>query len=197
MAKSEFDIPEHFRAHRPAWVIRLGRRLARTAGWTLQGEFPETTGRYVLPVAPHTSNWDFVIGMILVLALDLRANWLGKHTIFVPVVRKLWHALGGIPVDRNNPQGVLEHLHSLLQKRDTVAIAIAPEGTRKKTDHWKTGFLRLAENADAYILPLGIDNKTKSFRVFDVYETSGDYQHDLAELQNTLLQCTGIRPENM
>ncbi|MFC3093036.1 acyltransferase [Alteromonas sediminis] len=197
MTASAFDIPKHFKAGRPAWVIGLGRWLAKRAGWSLTGAFPDKPGKYVVPVAPHTSNWDFVIGLYLVLALDLKVNWLGKHTIFVPGVAKLWRALGGIPVDRAHPSGVLTSLEQLMSTQAATLIAIAPEGTRKKTTRWKTGFLRLACNANATVIPIGIDSKSKQFKVLTAYSPTGEVEDDLKAIQAQMSHCQGINPDNM
>jgi len=86
--------------------------------------------RYIIIVAPHTSNWDFFVGLAAKFALGLRAQWLGKHSLFRGPVGWILRALGGIPVDRSRPDGVIEGVLAGMQDAPTFVLALAPEGTR-------------------------------------------------------------------
>ena len=135
-------------------------------------------------MAPHTSNWDFVIGLLALLALDLRVTWLGKHQIFRPPFGRLLRWLGGVPVDRSAPDGVVEQAAAVLAPPRSAFVAIAPEGTRRKVERWKSGFWRIARRAGVPILPVAFDFRTRAVVLGEPYMPTGDYAADLAELQS-------------
>ena len=134
----------------PRWI---GIIVLKLMGWRIEGEIPDLN-RGLLIGAPHTSNWDFVIAMASILAINLKMFWLAKHTLFVPAIRVVFNWLGGIPTNRDEPRAVVDHVISLAEKEGTVVIGITPEGTRKKVAIWKTGFLRLARNLSCPIICL-------------------------------------------
>src|SRR5687768_3780626 len=134
----------------------LGRAILAALGWRLEGEIPNVP-RCVVIIAPHTSNWDFVIGLATLLALDLRVTWLGKHQIFRGPLGPLWRALGGVAVDRSAAHGVVERAVAVLAPPHSTFLAVAPEGTRRKVEQWKSGFWRIARAAGVPILPVAFD----------------------------------------
>ena len=105
----------------------------------------------MITAAPHTSNWDAVLGFAAILGINVRLHWLGKHSIFLPGLRWFMRWLGGIPVNRKNPEAVMGYVNDAVSKHEGVVIIVAPEGTRKKAKKWKTGFLRIAEANDCVI----------------------------------------------
>lgn len=172
-------------------VLRgLAGGFLRLSGWRLEGELP-TARRYVVIVAPHTSNWDFVIGLALVLHYRLRIYWMGKHTLFVfpfgPVMR--W--LGGLPVDRSKSGGLVDATIEAFRSHPELAIAIAPEGTRRKVSQWRTGFYWIAHGAGVPILPGYIDYRTKRAGFGAPFTTSGDIDGDLVKLKAYYHDVTG------
>jgi 1-acyl-sn-glycerol-3-phosphate acyltransferase len=138
----------------------LARRLLGLTGWQVEGEFPECP-KFVVIVAPHTSNWDFVIGILAMFATGLRASWLGKHTLFrfplAPVLR--W--LGGEPIDRSTPQGSVRTAIDHFRTRPQWVLGFSPEGTRRRVDRWKTGFYWIAVGAGVPIVPVTMDYRTR------------------------------------
>jgi 1-acyl-sn-glycerol-3-phosphate acyltransferase len=138
----------------------LARRLLGLVGWRVEGELPDCP-KFVVIVAPHTSNWDFVIGILAMFATGLRANWLGKHTIFrfplAPVLR--W--LGGEPIDRSTPHGTVRTAIDHFRTRPQWVLGLSPEGTRRRVDRWKTGFYRIAVGAGVPIVPVTMDYRTR------------------------------------
>jgi 1-acyl-sn-glycerol-3-phosphate acyltransferase len=153
--------------HDPAYPRRgsrfsraVARRLLGLVGWRIEGALPALP-RFTLIVAPHTSNWDFVIGVLAMFATGLRASWLGKHSIFrfplAPVLR--W--LGGEPVDRSAPQGVVEMAIDRFRTRPQWVLALSPEGTRRPVSQWKTGFHRIAAGAGVPIVPVCLDYRSR------------------------------------
>jgi 1-acyl-sn-glycerol-3-phosphate acyltransferase len=161
---------------------RVGRAILAALGWRVEGEIPNVP-RCVLIVAPHTSNWDFVIGLAALLALDLRVTWLAKHQLFRWPLGALWPRLGGVPVDRSSPGGVVDQAAALLAPPRATFLAITPEGTRRKVERWKSGFWRIARAAGVPILPVAFDFRTRAIVFGELFTPTGDYAADLAALQ--------------
>lgn len=124
----------------------LGRTILRLLGWRMVGELPDQP-KLLIIAAPHTSNMDFIIGMSLVFAQSLDARWIGKRELFRGPLDRLFRWLGGIPVDRNAPGGIVDDAIAAFRARERMILAIAPEGTRKSVDRWKSGFHRIAFGA--------------------------------------------------
>ena len=160
----------------------LGKTLLFLSGWRIEGTLPNVK-RIVLVSAPHTSNWDFIIGMFFLLGTDLKSNFLVKKSIFIPIFKTLLKKLGGIPVDRKNPELLVQEIADYAKKNEDFVILVTPEGTRKKTTKWKTGFLRIAKTSNSIILPLGIDYPTKVFRLEKVFNPTGDNNKDILALK--------------
>ena len=165
-------------------VLRVfGRAVLALLGWHIEGEVPNVP-RCVVIIAPHTSNWDFVIGLATLLALDLRVTWLGKHQIFRGPFGPLCRRLGGVAVDRSAAGGVVGRAAAVLAPPHSTFLAIAPEGTRRKVEHWKSGFWRIARAAGVPIVPVAFDYRTRAVVfVGEPYTPTADYAADLAALQ--------------
>ena len=150
MSKYKIHIPKHLRAYRPKLLRWLGKFLLKVTGWKTTGHLPKDQ-RVVLIAGPHTSNWDFVLAMSLILSLDVNIHWVGKHSIFKKGFRRLLRKMGGIPVNRANPEALKQEIYNITEKYKGFVIAIAPEGTRKKVKDWKTGFYHVAKLANVPI----------------------------------------------
>ena len=172
----------------------FGRLIMRTAGWSFQGEAPNTP-KAVLAVAPHSSNWDFIVGVVAMLALDLDARFLGKHTLFKGPLGIFMRWLGGIPVDRNHPRGVVDQVGDLFRSSDQMILALAPEGTRSAVTGWKTGFHRIAVAADVPIIAIAFDYETGEIRFRPSFTPTDDVEADVAELQRFCSGARGRRPD--
>lgn len=177
-------------------VLRIfGRAILAALGWHFEGEVPNVP-RCVVIVAPHTSNWDFVIGLAGLLALDLRVTWLGKHQIFRGPFGLLWRRLGGVAVNRAAPDGVAEQAMTVLTPPHATFLAIAPEGTRRKVERWKSGFWRIARAAGVPILPVAFDFRKRAVVFGELYTPTTDYAADLAALQRRFSAEMGRNPGN-
>ena len=193
-AKMKLFIPEHLRAYRP-WVVRwLGKFLMKISGWKTSGQLPKDQ-RVVLIAGPHTSNWDFVLAMSLILSLDVRIHWVGKHSIFKKGFRRLLKKMGGIPVNRVNPHALKSEIYNITVKYRGFMIAISPEGTRKKVERLKSGFLRIANETNSKILMVGVDFSNKTIEFGDFFSPSGDMDKDLKFIKDYFGNFTGKRPE--
>jgi 1-acyl-sn-glycerol-3-phosphate acyltransferase len=169
--------------HRGTALSRaLGRALLRIAGWRIAGELPGLP-KFVVIVAPHTSAWDVVVGLAGMLATGLRASWLGKHTLFWFPLSLVLRWLGGEPVDRAAPHGVVETAIRHFQTRTRWVLGLSPEGTRRAVQHWKTGFYRVASGAQVPIVPIWFDYASRVIGIGAPVQPSGDEQADIARLR--------------
>ena len=177
-------------------VSRLfGRALLGALGWRIAGEVPDVP-RCVLIVAPHTSNWDFVVGFAAMLALDLHVTWLGKREIFRGPFGALWRRYGGVPVDRGAPARVAEQAAAELAPPRGTFLALSPEGTRRKVERWKSGFWRIARAAGVPILPVGFDYRSRAVVLGELFAPTADYPADLAALQGRFTAAMARNPGN-
>ena len=160
----------------------LARGLLALCGWRVDGEFPDRL-KMVAIVAPHTSNWDFIVGILVVFALGLRVRFLGKHTLFNPWLGWLMRWLGGTPVIRDTPQGAVADAAEMIAREERILLGIAPEGTRRRGTPWRSGFYNIALAAKVPILPAAFDYGRRSLCLFPVFEPTGNYEADLARLQ--------------
>ena len=190
----KFFTPEHLRAHRPRVVRWLGKFLMKISGWKTTGQLPKDQ-RVVLIAGPHTSNWDFVLAMSLILSLDVRIHWVGKHSIFKKGFRRLLKKMGGIPVNRLNPQALKTEIYNITERYRGFIIAISPEGTRKKVERLKSGFLRIANETNSRILMVGVDFSNKTIDFGDFFNPSGDMDKDLKFIKDYFGNFTGKHPE--
>ncbi len=153
----------------------LGRGGLRLLGWQVTGSIPNRE-KLLVVVAPHTTGWDFVIAMITLLALGLRASWLGVDWLLrYPLMSKI----GGIPVDRSAGHGVVMRAAREFGRRRQYILGISPEGSRKKVVPWKTGFYRIATGAGVPMLLGFIDQQRKLIHFGPIFEASGDYDADM------------------
>jgi 1-acyl-sn-glycerol-3-phosphate acyltransferase len=142
----------------------LAGRILALAGWRVEGELPEVP-KFVIIVAPHTTNWDFIIGVLAMFITDVRASWLGKHTIFRFPVAGLLRWIGGEPIDRSARHGTVEQAIERFQARPEWVLALSPEGTRRRVERWRTGFYRIAVGAGVPIVPVAIDYRTRAVAI--------------------------------
>ena len=191
--KEEFIVPNIYQAKRSTILHLIAKTVLNFTGWKITGKLPNEK-RIVVVCAPHTSNCDFIFGMILVLAIDIKVKFLAKKSIFVPIFRILLNKLGGIPVDRDNPELLVQKISDYSKNNEGVLIAVTPEGTRKKVTKWKTGFLRIAKISDSIILPLGIDYPSKTFTLEKVFNPTGENEKDIIALKFILKNYIGRHP---
>jgi 1-acyl-sn-glycerol-3-phosphate acyltransferase len=159
----------------------LGRAALALLGFRLEGEVPDIP-KCVTIVAPHTSNWDFVVGLAGMLALGVDFRWLGKHTLFRFPFGRVLRWLGGIAVDRRAAEGVVREVAQHFRTRPQLYLAVTPEGTRKAVERWKSGFYRIALNAGVPILPVSFDHSRRVITLWPTLMPTGDYAADLSAL---------------
>ncbi len=141
-------------------------------GWRVEGTFPDVP-RMVLIVAPHTSNWDFPTGVWVKLAMRMGGRFVGKHTLFRGPLGVFMRWLGGVPVDRTSAAGFVEETARVVRESERMTLVVAPEGTRKRSDKWKSGFYRIAVAAGVPIFPVGFDYRRKVIRFDPLFHPTG------------------------
>ena len=161
----------------------LGRTVLRLGGWRVTGALPDIP-RLVLIAAPHSSNWDGIWGMAAKMALGFDARVLGKDALFWWPLSIVLRRLGVIPLDRSRPQGVVEQAIELIRSSPKMWFALAPEGTRKPVEKWKSGFLKIAHGAGVPVLMAYFHYPQKTIGIGPLFHTSGDLEADMAAVRD-------------
>ena len=165
-----------------AWLRAFGRAVLRVMGWRTEGEVPDVP-KLVIAVAPHTSNWDFVVGAAAMFALDLRLSFLAKHTLFRGPFAAIMRWMGGIAVDRRSAHGVVGDAVAAFARSQRRLLAIAPQGTRSPGARYKSGFLHIARDARVPVLLASLDYDSRCVRLGPELETTGDVDADLRRVE--------------
>jgi 1-acyl-sn-glycerol-3-phosphate acyltransferase len=175
-------------------LTRIGRLGMRLMGWRIDGDFPNLR-KFIIIVAPHTSNWDFIAALFCDLALDLEAGFLAKHTIFIGPFGRWLKSLGGIPVVRTASHNVVSQVSAEFARRDRMVLAIAPEGTRRKVTAWKSGYWHIARAANVPIVPVGLDFGRRAAVIGPPYQATDSIEHDESVLRQFFADITPKRPD--
>ncbi|MEP7196046.1 MAG: 1-acyl-sn-glycerol-3-phosphate acyltransferase [Saprospiraceae bacterium] len=176
------------------WIATL---LLRFIGWNYTGhEKLYKIPKFLLIAGPHTSNWDFPLGLILRKSAQLdKVKFLGKSSLFRPPFGWIFRMLGGYPVDRTKSTNMVQAYIDLFNLKREFAIVMAPEGTRKKVEHFKTGFYFIAKGAHIPIIPCIFDYSIKECRYLDPFYCSGNDAEDIEYLENLYRGVHGKNPE--
>ena len=181
--RDDFDsiVPARYERRHNRFTRWLGRLLVHWSGWRIAGKLPDIP-KVVVAVAPHTSNWDFVLGVMFLFALDVKIAFLGKHTLFKGLFGGFMRSIGGIPVDRSQPHGVVGECIAAIQAADRMLFALSPEGTRRLDKGFKTGFLHIAHGAGVPICLAYFDFANKTLGFGPLFNTTGDVTRDLEHI---------------
>lgn len=174
----------------------LGNTVYKMIGWKVEGHIPESVRKAVIIVAPHTSNWDFPVGLFASFALGLSGHWVGKHTLFRWPFGGLMRWLGGIPINRRKSKNFVSQAADYFKQYENFRLVIAPEGTRRKTTKWKSGFYHIAKEATVPIVCAFIDFRRKVSGIGPIIMPSGDLQKDFEKIRDFYLTVGAKRPEN-
>jgi len=169
--------------------------ILKIIGWNAKGE--ETTiKKFVLIGAPHTSNWDFPLMLMVVLKLKLSVFWMGKHTLFPFPFAGLMKWLGGIPINRSASHNVVRETVKHYKENKELIVLIPPEGTRRKVSNWKTGFYHIANLANVPILLGYVDAQNKEAGFVDFFYPTGNPEKDMNEIQKFYAPLKGLIAQN-
>jgi len=176
----------------------LVRLILKCIGWKIEGNIPSNIDKLILIGVPHTSNWDFFVMLGCSWHFGLNIKWLGKESLFAnPVMRYLSTTLGGIKVDRSQPDQTVEKIvNTLSASKQRICLAIAPEGTRSKKPGWRSGFFYIAKKSK---IPLGLGFADYAKKTMGI----GPILYELKDIDNTMLtikdfykNVVGKNPEN-
>ncbi len=171
----------------------LSRWILRVFGWRAVGSLPGP--KCVLIGAPHTTNWDFPLALLVMWALEIPGRWVGKHTIFRPPFGWLMRRLRGIPLDRERTKDFVPQVVERFKAAEELVIVIAPEGTRSRTEYWRSGFYWIAHGARVPIALGFVDFAKKVGGVGGVLVPSGDIEADMEKIREFYADKVGKRPE--
>ena len=172
----------------------LSNIVFKLIGWKVVGGLPEVEKCLVIS-APHTSNWDFFIGRCFAYITDIKPKYLIKSELYFWPLSVLIKWNGGIPVYRKTGKNTVDQVVERIKKADKIILGIAPEGTRKRVEKWKTGFYYIAQKSNIPIVLMYMDYQKKEIGYFDMLIPSGDLQKDLAIIQDYYKDVVGYRPE--
>ncbi|WP_010227673.1 1-acyl-sn-glycerol-3-phosphate acyltransferase [Gillisia marina] len=163
--------------------------------WTIDGTFDPNIKKCVFVVAPHTSWWDFFLGVLTRNILDLEINFVGKKELFKPPFGWYFRWMGGAPVDRVSKEKKVAAIAAIFESKKIFRLALSPEGTRQKTERWRTGFYYIAEAANVPIIMVAFDYGKKQTKFSEPFYTTGDIEKDLPEIQSFYKGVKGKFPE--
>lgn len=155
------------------------RFIFKVFGWRIIGDVPRMLKKYVIIAAPHTTNWDFIIGLMTRFSLGFKSKFLGKKSLFKKPFGWFFKWLGGVPVDRSQRENLVDQVIKLFNDREEFVLALAPEGSRKNPGVWKTGFYFIAKGANVPIVRVKIDIAHKSVEFFEPFWPTGTIEVDL------------------
>jgi 1-acyl-sn-glycerol-3-phosphate acyltransferase len=170
----------------------FGHALLTLMRFRIRGNVPNRR-KLIIIVAPHTSNWDFVVGVAAKLALGLGVLFLGKDTLFRFPLGILMRALGGVPVNRGQSEDVVRRVAGEFAARERMVLALAPEGTRRRVERWRTGFYHIAREASVPIVTVALNWGDRTIDIGDIFEPTGHQERDVAELQRRFEGVRGLR----
>ena len=156
--------------------------LNKIIGWRVIGYLPKNE-KYIIAVVPHSSYFDLIIAVLIRTYSGLKIKFIGKKELFNPITSYLFKFLGGIPVDRTKKSNIVDEVVELFELGKIKILAIAPEGTRKRVEKWKTGFYYIALKAKLPILMVSFDYIRKEVKINNKFYPSGDIDKDFIELE--------------
>lgn len=173
----------------------MSRLILFIARYRVVGD-PPSAPVSVLIAAPHTSNWDFPLMLAIAWKHGLSPKWLGKKEMFVGPLAPIFRALGGVQVNRDAPGDLVANLVSQAKTTDSLQLVIPVEGTRAKGTHWKSGFYRIAQEANIPIVCAFVDSATKSGGFGPTIVPSGDVSADMDTIRAFYADIGGVKPKN-
>ena len=172
----------------------ISQIILKLLGWKIIGDIPSDK-KYVIILAPHTSNWDFIIGRCFGYILGIEAKFLGKSQLFKFPYGWIFTKMGGIAVDRSKHNNLVSFAVDLFSTRDELVLGIAPEGSRSKVDSWKLGFYHIAVGANIPIAIAFLDYLTKEAGVKMMFKPKGELENDLSKIEEIYKNVHPKHPE--
>jgi 1-acyl-sn-glycerol-3-phosphate acyltransferase len=173
------------------WISIFVLKLSQ---WRTEGTLPDIP-KFVMIAAPHTSNWDFPIMMLITFKLRGKLYWMGKDAIFKKPFEGLFKWLGGIPIDRSRSNNVVGQMVAKFEEMDKLILTIPPSGTRKKVHKWKSGFYHIASGANVPVVLGFLDFKRKTGGIGPVVTLTDDMEQDMKGIRAFYADIEGKYPE--
>ena len=165
-------------------------------GWKADKDFPHHIKKAIVIAGPHTSAWDFIIGVGFRSALRMKnGKFLGKDALFKGPFGFIFHWLGVTPVDRFSKNGVVDQVVEKFNSSDSLLLGLSPEGTRKKVDQLRTGFYFMAQKANVPIIMMGLDYENKRITISEPFYTTNNQEEDFKKIIRFFAPIKGKRPE--
>jgi len=180
--------------HRSQLVRAIAQSILRLVGWRTH-VIPPPKSRYVLIGAPHTSNWDFAVALLLMAAEGIPIRLMGKDSLFRGPMGVFMRSLGAIPVNRREKANLVDQVAAKFDEYDELIIGISPEGTRKKTSNWRTGFYYIALQANVPIVMAYLDYGNKVCGLGPSIKPTGDIQADFKLIRDFYSGIVGKFPQ--
>jgi 1-acyl-sn-glycerol-3-phosphate acyltransferase len=156
--------------------------LNKVLGWKVDGFLP-VNDKYIIAVVPHSSYFDLIVAVLIRTYSGLKIKFIGKKELFNPITSIFFKFLGGIPVDRKKNSNLVDAVVDLFKKNKIEILAIAPEGTRKKVNKWKTGFYFIALKTELPILMVSFDYDRKEVKINNKFHPTGNIDKDFNKLK--------------
>ncbi len=172
---------------------RLARTVLRLAGWRTEGTLP-THG--IVVGAPHTSNWDWVLSLLLAWSQELHPRIMVKKELFSGPLGALLRASGAVSIDRDNPRADIAALVRRIKDSDDFLLTVAAEGTRSRSEFWKSGFFRLSEQTGLPVTLAFIDGPTHVVGAGPTFMPTGDVGADMNMVRAFYADKRGLNPAN-
>jgi 1-acyl-sn-glycerol-3-phosphate acyltransferase len=174
---------------------KLSKWIFKLWGWTVTGRYPHEVPKLVLAAAPHTSNWDFPLGLLVRGAVGSGTMYVGKNSLFRWPFGAFFRAIGGVPVERSKRTNFVAAVVEEFRRRDRFHLTIAPEGTRSRVDKFRTGFYHIARLAGVPILLTRFDWQTREVNFGELFYPTGDERADLEYIWDYFKDVRGLNPE--
>jgi 1-acyl-sn-glycerol-3-phosphate acyltransferase len=174
----------------------LSKVILKIIGWRVDGTLPPDQKKYVLIVAPHTSNWDFFLFVLTVSVLRLQPSVLIKDTLFIGPLGWFLRYCGAIPVNRRQAGSLVTYISSIYEAREEFVLIITPEGTRSPNTNWKRGFHHVAKAAEVPILVVYVDSAVRTIGIEGLMQPSDDIEADMQQLKTFFDTKKGLKPDN-
>jgi 1-acyl-sn-glycerol-3-phosphate acyltransferase len=174
----------------------LSKIILKIIRWRVDGSLPVDQKKYVLIVAPHTSNWDFFLFVLTVSVLRLQPSVLIKDTIFIGPLGWFLRYCGAIPVNRRQAGSLVTYISGIYEEREEFVLIITPEGTRSPNANWKRGFHHVARAAEVPILVVYVDSAVRTIGIEGLMDPSEDVDGDIQKLKTFFDGKKGLKPGN-
>ncbi len=165
-------------------------------GWKIKGSFDTTIKKCVMIVVPHTSWFDFFIGVFFRGTYPVAIHFLAKKELFKFPLGSYLKWMGGISLDRSKTENKVDAIAKIFETKNILRLSLSPEGTRKKVTQWKSGYYYIAQKANVPIIPIGFDYENKQVIVFDALMVTNDFKKDSEYLESLFKNVKGKVAEN-